>query len=200
MTTVLPPLGIVYAAIVVISNASIWIQLAVMVPALAGAFTIMLVLRDPSTNTSKSDRRFLLTMLSVTAIVASVMGILTIMFIYVSPDRPQVLPDHNLLNSWEIDFSQLEFTRQEALNRLDLGYMLHATFTFGYLGFVVGGNLLVAVYRIGGGTPVRPHNNDFVSGAISAAAPSAKREHEPKRRNGFSHSSKPLGVAAIAEP
>ncbi len=199
MSTVMPPLGMVYAVVVVISNVSIWIQLAAMVPALAGAFTIMLVLRDPSTNLSRSDRRFLLTMLSVTAMLASVMGIITMMFIYVSPDRPQVLPDHNLLHSWEIDFGQLGFTRQEALNRLDLGYVLHATFSFGYLGFVVGGNLLVAIYRIGGGTAMRSHNNAFAAGAVGAAESSNQRERKPKRKNGFSQSPKPLGVAAIAE-
>ena len=199
MTTVLPPLGIVYAVVVVISNASIWIQLAVMVPALAGAFTIMLVLKDPSTNLSRSDRRFLLTMLSVTAMVASVMGILTVMFIYVSPDRPQVLPDHNLLHSWEIDFSQLDFTRQEALDRLDLGYMLHATFAFGYLGFVVGGNLLVAVYRIGGGRAIRPAKGTLGADVLNVDKPSATQELERTREDGFSHSSKPLGVAAFAE-
>ena len=199
MTTVLPPLGMVYAAVVVLSNASIWIQLAVMVPAVAGAFTIMLVLRDPSTNLSRGDRRFLLTMLSVTAMIASVMGILTIMFIYVSPDRPQVLPDHNLLHSWEIDFSQLDFTRQETLNRLDLGYVLHATFAFGYLGFVVGGNLLVAVYRIGGGKATRPAKVTLGADVLNFDKPSATQEVERTREDGFSHSSKPLGVAAIAE-
>lgn len=199
MTTVLPPLGMVYAVVVVISNASIWIQLAVMVPAVAGAFTIMLVLRDPSTNTSRSDRRFLLTMLSVTAMVASVLGVLTIMFIYASPDRPQVLPDHNLLRSWEIDFSQMDFTREEALDRLNLGYMLHATFAFGYLGFVLGGNLLVTVYRIGGGKATRPDKSVLAAEAVGAAQPSTRQERGQNRKNGFSHSSKPLGVAAIAE-
>ena len=189
----------IYAVVVVISNASIWIQLAAMVPALGGAFTIMLVLRDASTNLSRSDRRFLLTMLSVTAMVASVMGIITMMFIYVSPDRPQVLPDHNLFHSWEIDFNELGFTRQEALDRLDLGYVLHAIFSFGYIGFVVGGNLLVAVYRIGGGTATRPHNHAVAAAAVRAAEPPNQRERKPKRKEGFSHSPKPLGVAAIAE-
>lgn len=156
MATVLPPLGIVYAVVIVLSNASIWIQFAVMVPAVAVSFTTMLVLRDTSIDPTPKDRLYLLIAASAAAIVSSALGVFTIMFIYVSPDLPQVLPDHNLLRSWEIDFSQLGFTKQEALARLNIGYVWHATFAFAYLGFVVGGNLLVAIFQMGGRSSHRP--------------------------------------------
>ena len=62
-----------------------------------------------------------------------------------------VLPDHSLLGSWEIDFGELGITREQALDRLNVGYMWHAMSLFAYMAFVVGGSLIVAVYRMGGG-------------------------------------------------
>ena len=88
---------ITYALVVVISNASIWIQFAILMPVIAAAFTIFLVSQDPKTNPSERDRRFLLSTIVVVAIVSTTLGIITILAIYVSPDLPMVLPDHNLL-------------------------------------------------------------------------------------------------------
>ena len=150
MATVIPPLAFVYAVVVVISNASVWIQLGIMTPALAVAFTILLVARDPRINPSPRDRRFMLSVIAATLTGGSVLGISTMVTIYVSPDLPQVLPDHNLLQSWEIDFAGSGFTREEALDRLNLGYLWHAIIVYGYLGCVVGGNVIVKVYRLGG--------------------------------------------------
>ena len=70
--------------------------------------------------------------------------------IYLSPDLPRVLPDHNLLRSWEIDFAELGLSREEALDGLNLGYMLHAIWVFAFMFFVVGGRLIVSIYRIDG--------------------------------------------------
>ena len=145
----LPPVAIVYAVVVVISNASIWIQFAVLMPVIAAIFTMLLVLQDPKNSPSESDRRFLLSTIVAVAIVSTTLGIITILAIYVSPDLPMVLPDHNLLRSWEINFTELGYSREEALHRLNLGYLWHAMFLFAYMFFVVGANLIVAFYRIG---------------------------------------------------
>ncbi|MXW29539.1 MAG: helix-turn-helix domain-containing protein [Chloroflexi bacterium] len=152
--TVLPPVGFVYAVVLVISNASVWIQLGVLMPATAVLFIALLVVQDPSTNPSERDRQFLLSTTLAAAIVSSVLGLLTIIAVYVSPDLPMVLPDHNMLNSWEIDFAALGFSREEALDRLNLGYPWHAITVFGYMAFVVAGNLVASMYRLGG------RNND----------------------------------------
>ena len=88
---------ITYALVAVISNASIWIQFAVLMPVITAFFTILLVLQDPKTNPNERDRRFLLSTIVVVAIVSTTLGIITILAIYVSPDLPMVLPDHNLL-------------------------------------------------------------------------------------------------------
>ena len=82
---------------------------------------------------------------------SATVGMVTVVQIYLSPDLPSVLPDHNLLRSWEIDFAELGLSREEALDGLNLGYMWHAIWVFAYMFFVVGGRLIVDIYRIDGG-------------------------------------------------
>ena len=79
------------------------------------------------------------------------MGIAVIMSIYLSPDFPSVLPDHNLVKSWELDFGALGYTRDEALDRVNLGYVWHAMSLMVYMSFVVGGRLFVEVHQMGRG-------------------------------------------------
>ena len=150
----LPPLVVVYGVAVVITNASVSIQLAFLVPVIATVFTALLVLRDPEVTFRERDRRILFPVVAATAMLCGTLGLVVIVAIYVSPDLPMVLPDHNLLGSWEIDFGELGVTRDEALDRLNVGYMWHAMSLFAYMAFVVGGSLIVAVYRMGeGGDP-----------------------------------------------
>ena len=147
----LPPVILVYAVVLVIANTSVSIQLAVLLPVVGAVFTTLLVLRDPAINPSERDRLFLLSTTAVVAMISTTLGVVTILSIYVSPDLPTTLPDHNLVCSWEIDFAELGYSREEALDRLNLGYLWHAMWVFAYMFFVVGGNVMVAIYRIGGG-------------------------------------------------
>ncbi len=156
VSSVLPPVVLVYAVLVVISNESIWIQYAVLMPVLGGMFTTLLVLSDPSINPSQEDRQFLLWVTTAAAIVTGSMGMAAIFAVYASPELPTILPDHNLLSSWEIDFSELGYTREEALDRLNVGYVWHATLTFAYMVFVLGGNLIARMYRLEGWNATKP--------------------------------------------
>ena len=113
-----------YRGGVVITNISVSIQLAVLLPVLGAVFTALLVLRDPAFNPSERDRLFLLSTTSVLAMISTTLGIVTILVIYLSPDLPRVLPDHNLLRPWEIDFAELGLSREEALDGLNLGYVV----------------------------------------------------------------------------
>ena len=181
--TVLPPIAAAYALVLALSNVSIWIQSAVVMWMLACVFTGHLLLRDPTVSPSQSQRRFLLSATFTIAMVGTTVGFLTIIAIYVSPESPRVLPDHNLFVSWEIDFEERGLTRAEALDRLNLGYMSHATFLFIYLTFVVGGSLLTAVYRMAGGDSAGP---DAVHAEVDAFAPtpsSAEVRSIPERRH-----------------
>ena len=144
----LPPLILVYAVVVVITNVSVSIQLAILLPVLGAVFTALLVLRDPAFRPSERDRLFLLSTASVLAMISTALGVVAILSIYLSPDLPSVLPDHNQLRSWEIDFAALGLTREQALDRLNLGYLWHAIWLLAYMFFVVGGRLMVSIYRI----------------------------------------------------
>ena len=151
-----PPVALVYLVIVVISNVSVWIQMAVLMPVVAAIFTGLLAMRDPELKPGELDLRLLFPATLATAIVSTTLGIATILIIYVSPDLPKVLPDHNLIFSWEIDFSELGFSRDEALDRLNLGYLWHATCVLAYMVWVGGGRFLVAIYRVGNQQRVDP--------------------------------------------
>ena len=151
---VLPPTGLVLVAAAVITNSSVSIQLAFVVPVIAMVFTALLVLRDPDVTIGERDRRLIFPVVVATAMLCGTMGLVVILAIYVSPNLPMVLPDHSLLGSWEINFEEMGITREEALDRLNVGYMWHAMCLFAYMAFVVGGSLIVAVYRMGeGGDP-----------------------------------------------
>ena len=138
----LPPVILVYAVVVVITNISVAIQMAALMPVLAVAFTALLVLRDPTVNPSERDRLFLLSAMSVMGTIGTALGVGSILLVYLSPDLPSVLPDHNLLTSWQIDFARLGFTREEALERLNIGFMWHAIWALAYMLFVVGGRVI----------------------------------------------------------
>ena len=147
---VLPPVIFSYVTVVAITNISVSVHLTVLLPVLGVAFAALLVLRDPAFNPNERDRLFLLSTTSVLAMISGVLGIGVILAIYLSPDVPSVLPDHNLLWSWEINLAGLGFTREEALDRLNVGYVWHTTCVFGYMVFLVFGRLMVSLYRIDG--------------------------------------------------
>ena len=154
--TVLPPVVIVYAFVMMFSNMSVWIQLAILLPVVAAVFIALIVVNDPSINPSEGDRHFLLSTTVTFAIISTLLGSILIMAIYVSPDLPSVLPDHNLVRSWELDFVAMGITRAEALDLLNLGYVWHAMCIAAYVVFILGGNLLIAMYRMRGRDALEP--------------------------------------------
>ena len=147
---VMPPVVLVYAVIAVLTNISVSIQLAVLLPLLGAMFIALLMLRDPDFRPSGRDRMYLLTAASAVAMIATTLGAVVSLLIYLSPDFPSVLPDHNLLRSWVIDFSESGFSREEALDRLNLGYVRHAILVLVYMSLVVGGSVIAGIYRIDG--------------------------------------------------
>ena len=147
----LPPLGVVYAVVVVITNLSVTVQLAVVFAVLPVAFSLLMFLQDTGTSFGEQDRRTLFQVLVTAACVSPAVGIAVIMSIYLSPDFPSVLPDHNLVSSWELDFGALGYTREQALDRLNLGYVWHSVSLLVYMSFVVGGRLFVEVHQMGRG-------------------------------------------------
>ena len=135
--------------VVLITNLSVTVQLAVLFAVLPMAFSLLPVFRDTGVSFTEDDPAGAFQALMVAACVSATVGIAVIMSIYLSPDFPSVLPDHNLVRSWELDFAALGYTREEALERLNLGYLWHAVFLLIYMACVVGGRLFVKVHRMG---------------------------------------------------
>ena len=148
------PVAFVFGVVLVITNLAVTIQLAVAFASAAAVFASLLLIRDPSLAPGERDQRYLFPATFVAAAISAVAGLAVIMFVYASLDLPSVFPDHNLVASWKIDFEQLGYSREEAWQRLNLGYLWHAMCLFVYMLFVVGGRLLVDVYRLGSGDSV----------------------------------------------
>ena len=148
------PAVLVFGVAVVFTNLAVTIQFAVLFAALAAVFASFLLIRDPALKPGERDQRVLFPTLVAAALVTGAAGLFTILFVYASPDIPSILPDHNLLASWEINFDELGYSRDAALRLVNMGYLWHAMCLFVYMLFVVGGRLLVDVYRIGGGEGV----------------------------------------------
>ena len=150
----LPPTLFAYASVVIISNISLWIQLVIILPSTAGVFMVLLVLRDPTVRPDARDRRFALRTVLALMVVMGAIGVAVVAAMYLSPDTPSVFPDHNWWTSWEIDFGPLGYPQEQAMARLNLGYLWHGLATLFYLVVVVGGTLLSSIHSIGRGGPV----------------------------------------------
>ena len=144
----IPPLGVVYTVVLVTTNFSVAVQLSVVFAVLPMAFALLLIFRDTGVTFTERDQRALFSAMVAAACVSVPVGIAVIMAIFLSPDFPSVLPDHNLIRSWELDFDALGYTRAEALDRLNLGYVWHATSLMIYMACVVGGRLFMEVHRL----------------------------------------------------
>ncbi len=150
-TVLLPPMGMVYIVVLVITNLSITVQLSVIIPVFAVVMVVLLVLRDPRVVLANRDRRLMNQGAFAVGFFSTLVGMGVIVALYVSPDYPKVLPDHNLIGQWEIDFEELGFSREEALDRVNLGYVLHGVVVTVYMFLVVAGRLLVSIHLDGRG-------------------------------------------------
>ena len=147
------PVALVYATMAVATNMGILLQLGVAFSVLTVACMILLLMRDPAITPQERDRRFLLWAILIVGMVLTTIGASAMMAIFLTPNLPAMLPDHNLLYSWAIDYAALGWTPEEALRRFNLGYLWHSTTIFLYMVFVVGGTLVSAVYRWGSEPP-----------------------------------------------
>ena len=145
----IPPVGVVYTVVLISTNFSVAVQLSVVFAVLPMAFALLLVFRDTAVTFTERDQRALFSAMVAAACVSVPVGIAVIMAIYLSPDFPSVLPDHNLIRSWQLDFAALGYTREEALDWVNLGYVWHATSLLIYMACVVGGRLFMEVHRLG---------------------------------------------------
>ena len=195
--TTLLPLGAVYAVVSVISNASAWIQLGLLIPSLAVAFAVLLALFDRTVDSHDKDRQFLLYATFTFILTSVIVGIVIIFAFYMLPGVSQVLPDHNLLRSWQIDFAEADLTSEEAARLLRLGFLWHATITFVYMHIVVGGNVLVAVFHMGKGNSGQPNRGTAAAAVAAAIAKPVPDEQSPSRDQSENRRGMPFNFAGL---
>ena len=148
VTVVVPPAALAYLSIIVLSNIGVWIEFGIQLAALSAAFVILLVLKDPDVDPPDRDRRFFLYALVAWLVASATLGGAAMLAIYLSPEMPAILPDHNLLHSWQINFDALGYPAEEAMVRLNVGYLWQNVCIYAYMVLVVGGSLISAVYRL----------------------------------------------------
>lgn len=150
-----PPFAFVYLSVLLASNSGAWITCAFVLPVMTGVFAMLVALRDPSVRFTEWDRRFLLWCTMLVTVVLTTFGAAAILATYLQPSFAS-LQGHTLFHSWAMDFSALGYPEHELMTRWRMGFAWTALTTITYLVIVIGGTLVVSVYRLGGGDPSQP--------------------------------------------
>ena len=150
-----PPFVFVYLSVLLTSNSGAWITCAFVLPVMTGVFAMLVALRDPSVRFTEWDRRFLLWCTMLVTVVLTTFGAAAILATYLQPSFAS-LQGHTLFHSWAVDFSALGYPEHELLTRWRMGFAWGALTTITYLVIVMGGTLVVSIYRLGGGDPSQP--------------------------------------------
>lgn len=149
VTVVGPPAALAYVCVLILSNIGVWTEFGIQLAALSGAFVVMLLLRDPDVKIEERDRRFFLYAAISVTIATAAIGAVAMLAIYLMPGLPSILPDHNLWYSWEINFDALGYPEEEALDRLNVGYLWQNMCIYVYMVLVVGGSMISTLCRLG---------------------------------------------------
>ena len=174
---VLPPMGLVFATMAVITNVGILLQLGVVFAVFSTVCIILLLLRDSTVVPREGDRRFVLSAVLLVGTVMTTIGVATSLAILLTPNLAAVFPDQNILYSWTVDYMSMGYTREEALARFNMGYLWHAASVFVYMVFVVGGYLITSVYSWDRNvSPESPREPACASLNISTGPPAILRQ------------------------
>ena len=170
-----PPVLLVYICNLIFASVPVSFSLLVILPVLAGVVMALLILRDEEISVSEWDRRFLLHAALAVTIALTVIGGSGIMVFYLEPSLLSQ-PNHStLLVSAEIDFEVLGFPEEELIDRFRIASSWGSLISLVYMVIIVGGNLIVTIYRLGSGGQVRP-------GEATAAAAARVPDRRPRRR------------------
>ena len=168
---VIPPIAFVYAFVLAFSNVGFWIIGLGLFTLVAGVFITLLVLRDEDIRIGGWDRKFLLCTAVAVTIVLSAIGLAAILATYMQPSLYAV-SEQGLFYSWEVDFDALGYPAEEYFERSRLAVVWASLTTLAYMVIVIGGKLIVTIYRLDGGDTTAP-----------AASPSVVQveDSKPKR-------------------
>ena len=167
---VLPPIGFVYAVLLAFSNVGFWIVGLGLFTLVAGVFITLVVLRDRDVSVGEWDRKFLLGTAMAVTIVLSALGLIAILVTYAQPSSYAVT-DQGLFYSWEMDFEALGYSPEEYVERSRLAVTWASLTTLAYMVIVIGGKLIVTMYRL-----------DVGASPPSASAPAVVADGDTLRR------------------
>ena len=174
---VLPPIALVYAFLLAFSNVGFWIVGLGLFTLIAGVFTTLVVLRDRDISISKWDRKFLLSTAVAVTIVLSALGLAAILATYLQPSSYDV-SEQGLFYTWTMDFDALGYPADEYFERARLAVTWSSLTTLAYMVIVIGGKLIVTIYRLGGGDPAI---SPTAAAVVSAEGPSPRRKTRRSR-------------------
>ena len=106
-------------------------------------------------------------------IILSTFGAAAILAAYIDPTL-LALPGHTIIHTWQIDFYSLGYPAEELTPRFRLGFVWASMAMIAYMVTVVGGSLILTIYRMGDG-------NSNSAATDPAAAPAEALE--PRRRS-----------------
>lgn len=177
---VLPPLVVVYGIAIVFCNTQTWVYLTIVFPILDAVFTVLAVLRDRDTSLGAWSQKTLLGAAVAVLIFLSAIGVSGTLMFYWEPSLLAV-PDHNLFRSWEIDFHELGYPPEELYDRLRVGVAWASLASLGFVVVFIGGHLLAAIQRTGGGGSAN------TSPALVPSAPAVRRRRQPNPTRAAAH-------------
>ena len=166
---VIPPIAFVYAFVLAFSNVGFWIIGLGLFTLVAGVFITLLVLRDENISVGGWDRKFLLCTAVAVTIVLTAIGLAAILATYMQPSLYAV-SEQGLFYSWEVDFDALGYPAEEYFERSRLAVVWASLTTLAYMVIVIGGKLIVTIYRLDGG-----------DSSIAAAAVAQVEDSLPQR-------------------
>ena len=167
---VLPPIGLVYGVLLAFSNVGFWIVGLGLFTLVAGVFIALVVLRDRDVSVGEWDRKFLLSTAVAVTIVLSALGLVAILVTYAQPSSYAVT-DQGLFYSWNMDYEALGYSPEEYVERSRLAVTWASLTTVAYMVIVMGGKLIVTIYRL-----------DVGVSPPSASAPAVVTDGDSMRR------------------
>lgn len=169
-----PPLVLVYACNLIFASVATCFALLAVLPVIAGVLLTLLVLRDKEAAVSEWERRFLLHAALGVTVALTVLGGMAIMVFYWNPSLLSQ-PNHTtLFISSKIDFDALGYPEAELMDRYRIAATWSSLSILVYMVIVLGGNLIVTIYRLGSGGETGPAEAT-VSEAVTVPPKRAKR-------------------------
>ena len=180
--TAFPPLLVVYVFSLFFGCMGMWIFLMLVFSIMGGTFMAILTLRDKEIMFRNWERKLLMQAAMGIVLVLTGIGAASILVLYLEPS-PLAIPDHTLVRSWEIDFDALGYSPDELLERYRAGAVWSSLSTLIYMVIVLGGSLLVTIYRLGREDSPELEPTTATAGAFSLSRNPSYADPAPNLQN-----------------